>query len=406
SVRRGHTDGKLFLRLIYNRQSGNITLPYRIDSSEWDGERNRLSCRGSSPDRVTYLMDLQHRLDNEKEAFSRFVSKFSDRREVNIRDILSSYRCQSLRGGLSSFVEWLARRLVNEKRERTARAYKSAWRRLLSYSGKSDLCADDLTEAFIRGFEKHLQAEKCSLNTISFYMRNLRAVCNKGKERGIFPPEYQHPFRHVYTQIAPTRKRALSKDDVSRLNCFDETLFARLTPEEKDALHLFLFSFHACGMSFVDLAYLRKSDIRGKVLSYYRKKTGRLIQMNITEGMQRSIEYFRLRTQHSPYVFPVVQDTTRSAYSQYCTGLRVQNQRLKTIREKTGIRKGLSTHMARHSWATIARSESVSVDVISEALGHSFVSTTYIYLESFGSSVIGQATQKVSQAVNRASEGI
>ncbi|MCC8188636.1 MAG: site-specific integrase [Bacteroides sp.] len=396
----------MFLRLIYNRQSGNIALPYRIDSSEWEGKQHRLLYMGSSPDRVTYLRELQHRLDKEKEAFCLFVSKLGDRKDLNIRDILSSYRCQSLWGGLSSFVELLVRELVNEKRERTARAYKSTWRRLLSYSGKSDLSAEDLTEAFIRGFEKHLQAEKCSLNTISFYMRNLRAVYNKGKEKGIFPPEFQHPFRHVYTKIAPTRKRALSKDDVSRLNCFDETLFARLTPEEKDALHLFLFSFHACGMSFVDLAYLRKSDIQGKVLSYYRKKTGRLIQMNISEGMQRSIEYFRLRTQHSPYVFPVIQDTTRSAYSQYCTGLRVQNQRLKTIKEKTGIRKELSTHMARHSWATIARSESVSVDVISEALGHSFVSTTYIYLESFGSNVIGQATQKVSKAVNRVSEGI
>ncbi len=406
SVRCGHTDGKLFLRLIYNRQSGNITLPYRIDSSEWDQKEHRLSWIGCPSERVHYLMDLQRRLDQEKEAFRLFVSSLEGKKDLNIRDIISSYRCQALRGGLSAFVACLVRRLMQENRERTARVYKTTWRRLLFYSGKPDLTAGDLTEGLIRGFEKQLQSEKCSLNTISFYMRNLRAIYNKGREKGILAPELQHPFRHVYTKIASTRKRALSKDDVSRLNCLDETLFSRLTPEEKDALHLFLFSFHACGMSFVDLAYLRKSDIKGNTLSYFRKKTGRLIQMKISAGMRRSIDYFRLRMKHSPYVFPIIQSATKPAYSQYCTGLRLQNQRLKMIKEKIGIRKSLSTHMARHSWATIARSESISVDVISEALGHSFVSTTYIYLESFGSNVIGQATQKVSNAVNRIAERI
>jgi len=348
-------------------------------------------------------MDLQRILEREQEAFHLFVSRFEEGKELNILDIISAYRCQIFQGGLSSFVDLLARGLIHEKRDRTARAYRSAWRRLLVYSGKSDLTVHDFTEGLIRGFERLLQAEKCSLNTISFYMRNLRAIYNKGREKGIFPLEFQHPFRQVYTKIAPTRKRALSKDDVSRLNCFDEKLFGQLNREEKDALHLFLFSFHACGMSFVDLAYLRKSDIKGNILSYYRKKTGRLIQMKISEGMKRSIEYFRHRMRHSPYVFPIIIDKNKSAYDQYCSGLRIQNKRLKLLKNRLGLKKELSTHMARHSWATIARAESISVDVISEALGHSFVSTTYIYLESFGSNVIGQATQKVSKAVNRTS---
>ncbi|MCD7932953.1 MAG: tyrosine-type recombinase/integrase [Tannerellaceae bacterium] len=185
------------------------------------------------------------------------------------------------------------------------------------------------------------------------------------------------------------------------MNNLNDDLFYQLPTGEKDALHLFLFSFHACGMSFVDLAYLRKSDIRGNTLSYYRKKTGRLIQMKLSEGMKRSINYFSLRTKHSPYVFPVIQNKSSSLYAQYCRGLRIQNQRLKSIKDKFRIKRDLSTHMARHSWATIARSESVSVDIISEALWHSFVSTTYIYLDSFGSNVIGLANQKVSQAVTR-----
>ncbi|MCD8044470.1 MAG: site-specific integrase [Tannerellaceae bacterium] len=375
-------------------------MPYSIDVSEWDAENHQLLLKGNSPERLYFLKELQLTLSREKDAFRMFVAGFEGK-NIHVRDIISAYRSRFSPKGLTSLVDSLTRELIQENRERTARAYQTAWRRLLLYSGKKDLSSRDFSDGFIKGFERLLQAEKCSLNTISFYMRNLRAIYNKGKEKGFFPQDVSHPFRNVYTKVAPTRKRALSKEEISRLNNLNNELFYQLPTGEKDALHLFLFSFHACGMSFVDLAYLRKSDIRGNTLSYYRKKTGRLIQMKLSEGMKRSINYFSLRTKHSPYVFPVIQNKSSSLYAQYCRGLRIQNQRLKSIKDKFRIKRDLSTHMARHSWATIARSESVSVDIISEALGHSFVSTTYIYLDSFGSNVIGLANQKVSQAVTR-----
>ncbi len=270
SVRRGRTDGKLFFRLIYGRQSGNITLPYKIDVSEWNPATHQLVLKGS-PARVRYLRELQEILYREKDTFCLFVTEFEGK-EVHVRDIVSSYRCISARKGLTSFVNSLIRELIREKRERTARAYQTAWRRLLKYSGKADLFPKDFTDSFIKGFERLLQADKCSLNTISFYMRNLRAIYNKGKEKGVFSPAVYHPFRHVYTKIPATRKRALSKEDIGKLNCPGSQIVEQLTLEERDALHLFLFSFHACGMSFVDLAYLRKSDMKGNILSYYRKK--------------------------------------------------------------------------------------------------------------------------------------
>ncbi|MCD7932954.1 MAG: phage integrase SAM-like domain-containing protein, partial [Tannerellaceae bacterium] len=92
--------------------------------------------------------------------------------------------------GLTSLVDSLTRELIQENRERTARAYRTAWRRLLLYYGKKDLSSRDFSDGFIKGFERLLQAEKCSLNTISFYMRNLRAIYNKGKEKGFFHRTY------------------------------------------------------------------------------------------------------------------------------------------------------------------------------------------------------------------------
>ncbi len=322
-----------------------------------------------------------------------------------VKEIIFLYRNRASFVGLSGFVNLLVEELLHESRHRTAMAYQTAWRRLLRYSKKEELTVKDFSESFIKGFERQLQAEKCSLNTISFYMRNLRAIYNKGKEKRIFPQDRPHPFRNVYTKIPVTRKRALSKSEMAKLSCTDQPEFMELTVEEKDALHLFLFSFYACGMSFVDMAHLRKVDISGNVLSYFRKKTGKLIQMNVSEDMKRIIAYFEPRTIDSPYVFPILRkEDKKPLYNQYYSALRTQNLRLKLLKDKLGLEKELSTHMARHSWATIARSESIAIDIISEALGHSFVSTTYIYLDSFGLNVIGLASQKVSQAINDYSE--
>ncbi len=393
------TDGKIFLRLIRHRQSGNITLPYQLEASEWDHKNHCVSLEGCIPERYHFLSTLQETLDKEKESFRRFVSLYEEQPGLPAHEIISAYKYKSANNGLAVFIKYLCEELKNENRERTARAYLTSWRRLLKYSGKTDLKPTDFTEGFIKGFERLLQKEKCSLNTISFYMRNLRAIYNKGKGKGLFTRHNSHPFQNVYTKIASTRKRALTKEEISSLNSTFKQNEQQFSGQERNALFLFLFSFYACGMSFVDLADLRKSDINKNTISYYRKKTGRLIQVELSEEMKWLINYFSDQTHNSPYVFPILTKHSGSLYQQYCSRLRRQNHYLKSIMNKIGFKKNLSTHMARHSWATIARSESVSVDVISEALGHSFVSTTYIYLDSFGANVIGQANKKVSRAI-------
>jgi len=175
--------------------------------------------------------------------------------------------------------------------------------------------------------------------------------------------------------------------------------------EEKDALRLFIFAFHARGMSFVDLAYLKKNDIdlRAGTLSYFRRKTGQFIEMTINQPLHRLITYFMETNINSPFLFPIIRNHSRRIYEQYCTGLRLQNERLKQVAARARLNKQLSTHQARHAWATIAKNENIPIWVISEGLGHTSVSTTYIYLDSFGASVLDQAHRKVSQAVSKMS---
>ncbi len=169
-----------------------------------------------------------------------------------------------------------------------------------------------------------------------------------------------------------------------------------LAEEEKASLSLFLFAFHASGMCFVDLAHLKKEDV-GRYIGYYRKKTGQYLEVRVNGKMR---EYMRMfRDNGTEYVFPVIREEGE-AYRQYCSGLKRQNMLLKRIGRKAGLSKPLTTHLARHSWATIAKREGVSVGVISESLGHSSVETTYRYLDSFGRTALDKAGDRVTKAVS------
>ncbi|MCD7977827.1 MAG: site-specific integrase [Tannerellaceae bacterium] len=315
--------------------------------------------------------------------------------------IFPSKKNNYLRKSLSGWVQTLSDELTECGCFRTARAYRTTLNSFLNFCGKKDLFPDEITEKLIVTYERSLKERKLSLNTISFYMRNLRAICNKGNKQKLFNLPTQNMFSRVYTKVAVSRKRALTKQEMKGL----ENLLADpiLPKEEKDTLRLFMFAFHARGMSFVDLAYLKKSDInlKGNTFSYFRRKTGQFIEVSLNRTLRQMIHYFMENNSSSPFLFPIIRDHTQQTYMQYCTGLRMQNQRLKQVAVRARLGKGLSTHQARHAWATIAKNENIPVWVISEGLGHTSVATTYIYLDSFGTSVLDQAHRKVSQAISK-----
>jgi len=261
----------------------------------------------------------------------------------------------------------------------------------------------------IKSYERVMKEKGKTLNTISFYMRNLRAIYNKAIHEGYIEAKQDNPFQDVFTGFNKTRKRALNAEEIKRLHNLDfSSVLEDKQPSSKGknyqlytAWRLFFFCFHARGMSFVDMAYLRKDNIHGNIIRYYRKKTGQLIEIKITPKLQNLINSFSSEVKNSPYLFPIIRDSRKSKRLYYETGLRKQNIYLKELAAKAGIRQTLSTHVSRHSWATIAKRENLPLWVISEGLGHCNEQTTYTYLASFDRSTLDQANDIISAAVDR-----
>jgi integrase len=245
---------------------------------------------------------------------------------------------------------------------------------------------DAITSDEMQLYEGSMTARGLCPNTTSFYMRILRAVYNKAVEKGM--TEQKYPFKHVYTGISKTVKRAISLNDIKRVKALELPANTSLSL----ARDLFLFSFYTRGMTFVDMVNLRCKDVQCGCITYRRQKTGQLLNIKIEKCTQEIIN--RYHSPDSDYVFPIIKTVGRE-YREYKNALKLINVRLKEIGRMIGTPIKLTTYVGRHSWGSAAKTSNIPISVISESMGHDNETTTQIYLASLDTSVIDQANAKI-----------
>ena len=219
------------------------------------------------------------------------------------------------------------------------------------------------------------------------YLRNLRAVYNRSVKKRLIPASFPNPFTHLTVRQTVTRKRALSRETIKRICTAD---LSALHPKYSLARDIFMFSFFTRGMSFVDMVYLRNSDIHDGVLTYARHKTGQMLSMRIEPQLQHIIDRY---SNASPYILPIL--AKDDSYDNYRQQQRELNKFIRKIGVLLNIPEPLTFYVARHSWATLARDCGTPLTVISAGMGHTSERTTRIYLAQLDHDVIDKANRKI-----------
>lgn len=412
SARQGRYPGSLVLRLIHNRRVKNITLAgCKLYGEEWDGESQRIVYPAGDSQRTAYLEKTELTIAREMQLLENHLSVLEKQGRYTADELAGMYCRHKDNGKILGYGERLAFELEQRGQLRTARAYRTVTRGLVEFSKGKDIPLAHINNKLIKDFETYLKDKGRLPNTISYYMRNLRAIYNKAVAGKRIVCRGGNPFAGVCTGVTKTMKRALSPGELKKIRNLD---FSALLKEKKSgtkehirlkkveaARRYFSFCFYARGMCFIDLAHLKKDNIRGGFIRYVRKKTGRQIEIRITREMQEIIDSFAEETKASPYVFPLLKSNKKNIRLQYETALKMQNLYLKEIASLAKVDKPVSTHWARHSWATVGKQENIPLRVISECLGHTSEKTTLIYLGLLDNSVLDAANEAVASAIMR-----
>ena len=258
----------------------------------------------------------------------------------------------------------------------------------MRFRRNEDIQLDDMDADLMMEYEAWLKIRGVSLNTISFYMRILRATYNRAVEKGLTLQKF--PFKHVYTGMERTLKRAILLKDIKHIKELDLSE----KPHWELARDMFLFSFYTRGMSFIDMACLKKSNLKNGILSYRRHKTGQQLYIKWESCMEAIV------AKYSPYcsgnyLLPILRLPSKNLRNQYKSTMCRVNKYLKEIAQLCGITTPLTMYVSRHSWASIAKSKNIPISVISEGMGHDSEETTRIYLASLDGSVIDKANSAI-----------
>ena len=318
-----------------------------------------------------------------------------------------------LRKGFLTYLESESEHQRKNGHISVANNYRSAansFARFLQTQKKKDVSFKKLTPLMIADYEAWLQMGGLCKNTTSFYIRALQAVYNKAVRQGL--TEDHKPFVGVYRGVAKTVKRAIAPKEVCQLKALDIRAelvkkgysgkrLRNLQHQLDFARDIFIFSFCARGLTFVDLAHMRKSNISGGSLAYVRRKTKQRIEVQMESQMQEVIDRHPSQTD---YLFPILSKTgnKEAVYHQYRYALARYNASLEILGEMLGGLK-LTSYVSRHSWASAAHQQHVPLSIISQSMGHDSEKTTEIYLKSLECNVINKANHELLANVFRIS---
>lgn len=380
-------EGRIYYQITHERKSRQVPTRYRIFPSEWDEEHSTIKFSRLS-ERSSYLLSIHECVKSDLERFDRILHRYDE--EVipySAESIIEQFNRQISDFSIFNEMEKAISRLSQNGKFRTSQTYASTLRSFRRYRHNEDIPLNCLSSEIMEGYQAWLQQQGVSQNTISFYIRILRAVYNRAVDNDL--TDDHRPFRHVYTGVDKTIKRALSLSILKKIKDLDLSL----QPDLSYARDMFMLSFMLRGMSFIDMAYLKKSDLINGHIIYRRRKTRQQLIIAWTPEMQQILN--RYPKNKSDYLLPIIKNPgTKERFVFKNVAERI-NLRLKKIAKMVGIDMPLSMYVARHSWASIAKAKGISLSLISEGLGHEKESTTRIYLATLDSSAIHAANNLI-----------
>ncbi len=395
----------IILRIGHKRRTNGIKIGYEVSEKDWDSKNYEIKSSYKGTESVVRLNKLLHskraiglgviaKLDDEERLNNLSVTNIKKEimKALNMLvEDASKTSSETDSSDFFSFTTQLINYMIEAKQVGNARVYKDVRNMLRTYMNGKPLSFSQLDYNFLERFEIKHYAKGNSTNSLSVYMRTIRAIYNKAIKKGVVDKEL-YPFKDYKIKEEPTRKRAIDKEAIMRI--------INLPLEPVSKLHLnqdmFTASYCLMGMNYADLCLLKVKDIISGRIKYQREKTHQEFNVKINSKLQSILNRYIKSKKPNDYIFPIVKrNTAEDIYKDIEWARARQNKRLKELAKLAGVDENLTTYVARHSFATIAKNQGVPVSALQEMFKHKNLKTTQVYLDSLPSNVIDDYQDKI-----------
>ncbi len=376
----------LVMRITHNSRSTiSIALSYYVLENDWDNKFSRIKNSYEGTENVGRLNNYFRK--QQAKAID-IVTQLQDSGEIlrmTVKQIKERIENKSSKFTFYKYTDKVIEEFKEANRVSYASSMTDMLRAVKRFKRGADIKFEQIDYTFLKGFETFHLSKGNSINSLGVYMRNLRAIYNRAIKEGNVKREF-YPFDNYSIKREKTKKRAVRKEVIQKI----ETVELPYGQRVWHAKNYFLFSFYGMGMNFIDMAFLKISNITNSRLEYKRNKTKKIYNMLITERMWEILDQYIDDKEDDDYIFPIIKKTGNPTqlYREMEDKRRIYNKKLKEIAKLCKIEENLTSYVSRHSWATIGKRAGVPIAVISEGLGHSNLEITEVYLDCFDKEVL------------------
>lgn len=383
----------LMLRICKDGKKKYQSLGVSIKANQWDFARERP--KPTCPNKE-YILKLI--LDKQAELQQRMLELNTEQKEYTTTTLLhDEHKKFELKTVKQFYQELIEQYKANDKCGNRL-IYKSSYNSINVFTNNNlEIPFSAIDVAWLNKYEKWLRSKGNKETTMSLMFRTLRSAYNKAIESKC-ARKSDYPFNDykISKFDVSTEKRAIAKADVLKFSTdvrpIGKQQYVQLSKD------IFIFSYLCGGINFTDIANLTKDNIiEGKRLHYIRQKTGKLIKLGLSEEALQIIR--RYAVESKGYLFPILNaqlhKTPLQKQNRIHKMLGKVNKNLKLLAAQFGVEANLTTYVARHSFASVLKKSGVNIALISEALGHSDLTTTQIYLDSFDNEQIDAAMKNL-----------
>ena len=381
----------LMLRICKDGKKKYQSLGISVLPRYWDFTRNKPKPNCPNKEYIQKII-----LDKQTELQQRMLEFNSEQKEYTTTTLLNDENKRFELKTVCQFYQELIEQCKSNDKCGNRLIYKGSYNSLKVFTkNQLDIPFSTIDVSWLNKYEKWLRSKGNKETTMSLMFRTLRSAYNKAiKAKCARKSDYPFDEYKINKFDTKTQKRAIAKTEVLKFTKEVDNIGKRQYVQlSKD---IFIFSYLCGGINFTDIANLTKTNITGRI-HYIRQKTGKLIKLGISEEAMQIIKKYE--SESKGYLFPIlnanIHKTPLQKQNRIHKMLGKINKNLKLIAAQLNVDANMTTYVARHSFASVLKKSGVSIALISEALGHSDLSTTQVYLDSFDNAQIDAAMQNL-----------
>ena len=382
----------LMLRICKDGKKKYQSLGISVLPRYWDFTRNKPKPNCPNKEYIQKII-----LDKQTELQQRMLEFNSEQKEYTTTTLLNDENKKFELKTVCQFYQELIEQCKSNDKCGNRLIYKGSYNSLKVFTkNQLDIPFSAIDVSWLNKYEKWLRSKGNKETTMSLMFRTLRSAYNKAiKAKCARKSDYPFDEYKINKFDTKTQKRAIAKTEVLKFTKEVDNIGKRQYVQlSKD---IFIFSYLCGGINFTDIANLTKANITNGRIHYIRQKTGKLIKLGISEEAIQIIKKYE--SESKGYLFPIlnanIHKTPLQKQNRIHKMLGKINKNLKLIAAQLNVDANMTTYVARHSFASVLKKSGVSIALISEALGHSDLSTTQVYLDSFDNEQIDAAMQNL-----------